>query len=82
MTEIEAELRIELMAAKAALTVANERIENYTAEKIRFIDIVERMNGDGENVKESLGKSIIEKEELITRIEEERKELLKNLSER
>ena len=73
---------MELAATKSALTAARERVESYTAEKLRFIDIVERLNGDGENMKESLGKSIIEKEERITKMEEEHKEFLKNIAEK
>ncbi|XP_022902540.2 putative leucine-rich repeat-containing protein DDB_G0290503 isoform X1 [Onthophagus taurus] len=76
-TEREAKLRSELAAMKMALKAAQERIQNYTTEKMRFIDNIERLNVDGNCNQEAFGQALVQKEEELQCLEREKIEALK-----
>lgn len=63
-----------MLALRVALKAAQDRIETYTTEKMRFIDSIEKLNCSGD-AKECLGKALVQKEEVITQLEHKHKEL-------
>ncbi|GJQ81192.1 hypothetical protein Trydic_g23361 [Trypoxylus dichotomus] len=80
MSENESQLNTEILALRVALKAAQDRIEMYTTEKMRFIDSIEKLNCSGD-AKESLGKALVQKEEVITRLEHERADLNQEIEE-
>lgn len=74
ISENESQLNTEVLALRVALKAAQDRIETYTTEKMRFIDSIEKLNCSGD-AKECLAKALVQKEEVITQLEHESKQL-------
>lgn len=68
-TEKEAELYTELLATKVALKAAEDQIQNYNREKLRFIDSIQSLQGDPEKDQEYVAKTMIKNVEKITQLE-------------
>ncbi|KAF2880912.1 hypothetical protein ILUMI_25261 [Ignelater luminosus] len=68
-TEKEAELYTELLATKVALKAAEDQIQNYNREKLRFIDSIQSFQGDPEKDQEYVAKTMIKNVEKITELE-------------
>lgn len=63
-----------MLATRVALKAAEDQIQNYTREKLRFIDSIQFLQTDNTKEDESVATSLIKNVEKITELESKLRE--------